>query len=277
MCTRAIATACALVVAALLGCGGDPIFPNPHTVGVEARVTGGLAGIDYTVGIDGQTGNVIGVSCVAHCSFEDGQVLLRLSDEHLTRVLETVFATGIRSGGRDYGDGGCCDQIGSSLTWTEPGISNTITGSTTTLPDEVGRAVDAVVGFASGHHPVTVDFSTTPNEWPLDALDLREHVIEGNLLHAVLEHDGGCETHAYGLVAWNGWLESNPVRVGATLIHQDFNDPCDAVVAVEATFDLTPLKVAYQRVYGFDPDTLLVALTEPDQDAGDAVVLRYVF
>lgn len=122
-----------------------------------------------------------------------------------------------------------------------------------------------------------VDFSTTPNAWPLDALDMREPRIDGDLLRMVMEHGGGCETHAYGLVAWNGWLESNPVQVGATLVHEDFDDPCDALVTAERTFDLTPLKVAYQQVYGLGPDTLMIVLTEPDQEVGEAVQLRYGF
>lgn len=272
--TRTLVPLAALLI---LACNGDPFFPDPNIVVVQARVTGGIAGIDYTVSVDGGSGIVTGVQCVNGCWFQDGEQILRLPEPQLIELLDVVFATGIRSGSRDYGDGGCCDQIGSSLTWTEPGLEHTITGSSTTLPDEVQRAVNAVAGFASGTQPVVVDFGTTPEAWPLDPLNVLQPELDGDLLTVTLEHSGGCETHAYGLVAWNGWLESNPVQVEATLVHEDYDDSCDAALSVEHTFTLQRLRSAYQEVYGFGPDTLLITVTEPGQPASEAVQLEYAF
>lgn len=76
-------------------------------------------------------------------------------------------------------------------------------------------------------------------------------------------------------------MESFPVQVRLFLSHEDFDDPCDAWITEDFTFDLVPLKLAYQGTYGVaEPGkTTLVLLLEDPQLASPlgARILEYVF
>ena len=61
-------------------------------------------------------------------------------------------------------------------------------------------------------------------------------------------------------------MESFPVQVRLFLSHEDFDDPCDAWITREFSFDLIPLKIAYQASYGVSEPgktTLILLLEDP--------------
>ena len=61
-------------------------------------------------------------------------------------------------------------------------------------------------------------------------------------------------------------MESNPVQTRLFLSHEDFDDPCDAWITREFTFDLIPLKLAYEASYGAavpGSTTLVLLLADP--------------
>lgn len=117
-----------------------------------------------------------------------------------------------------------------------------------------------VVADALGE--VRVAFDTDPEDWSADPLQIDSARVAGDILHVFATHGGGCVEHEYAAVAWNGWLESNPVQVGVLIAHEDSDDPCDALLSPELRFDLGLLKIAYQEAYGADPSELVLRLTD---------------
>jgi hypothetical protein len=74
--------------------------------------------------------------------------------------------------------------------------------------------------------------------------------IEGDIVTLEVSYSGGCGTHEINLFVSNMFMESNPVQTESILSHVT-EDPCDAVVTEELTFDLLPLKEFYSRIYGY--------------------------
>ena len=68
----------ALAVCLLAGCASDPAGPGPTSdLQIRVRITGGIAGVDYTIRVDGAVGSVVGESCVAGCNFMSGETLVQ--------------------------------------------------------------------------------------------------------------------------------------------------------------------------------------------------------
>jgi hypothetical protein len=134
-----------------------------------------------------------------------------------------------------------------------------------------------VVADALGE--VHVAFFSEPEEWSGDPLQIDSARVAGDVLHVFATHGGGCEDHAYAAVAWNGWLESNPVQVGVLIAHDDHDDPCDALLFPELRFDLGPLKRAYEESYGGwgSSSVLILRLTDVGGVGGEPTLVEYAF
>ena len=50
--------------------------------------------------------------------------------------------------------------------------------------------------------------------------------IDGDTLQLTVSYSGGCEEHEFKLVAWNYFLESNPVQAHVLLAHNANGDLC---------------------------------------------------
>jgi hypothetical protein len=135
--------------------------------------------------------------------------------------------------------------------------------------------------MASGIPPVIVAFDTPSSSWTRDPFQISDAVVAGHTLQIHLAYGGGCRTHDVQVVAWGGWMESNPVQVKLLISHNDFDDPCDAWITREVSVDLTPLRSAYRESYGTSGagETTLVLLLEDPLMAGPlgARWLEYVF
>jgi hypothetical protein len=233
---------------------------------VLLHVTGGFAGADYVVLLDGEARELVGVSCVNLCDFDDGETLRSLTAEQVEYVWALFQEAGIYAlDGEDFGVQ-CCDQFHFDLDYRDGEGRSRVIGSSEALPQDLKIAIATIQGMVSGTLPVIVNFGTNPELWPGDAFQIQDAVVSGHALQVTLSYGGGCRTHDVKLVAWGGWMESNPVQVRLFISHEDFDDPCDAWITRVFTFDLIPMKLAYQGSYGVgEPGktTLILLLEDP--------------
>jgi hypothetical protein len=227
------------------------------------RVTGGFAGVDYTVVLDGPTGTLRGEECAGDCLFEPGDVLQILHRDQVRYISSLFLEAGVhKMEGVDFGNT-CCDFFHVEVTFRHAAGVGSFQGHTPNLPPHVQAAVAALHGLVGGTLPVIADFGTHPQAWPQDPYTVLEAAAVGDRLRVRVQYGGGCKTHAFQGVAWGGWMESHPVQVRLFLSHDAFHDPCDALLTEDRYFDLGPLRRAYQKSYGGGPpgsSTLILVL-----------------
>jgi hypothetical protein len=86
-------------------------------------------------------------------------------------------------------------------------------------------------------------------QWPSDPVTITGVAIEGDTIRLGVSFGGGCRDHQLQLITDVAWMESYPVQVAARVAHEDNDDPCDALITGSLSFDLSPLKRAYQASY----------------------------
>jgi hypothetical protein len=274
-----LATALLFSLAECLESSTGPEGSGPARI--RLHVTGGFAGVDYTIYMDGPGGVVVGESCVAYCDFQDGDVLQTLSRDQAVYLTGLFLEAGIHSlDGTDFGYE-CCDQFHYELIFRDGDGTSTVRGSSQVFPGDLRNAVGQIHGLASGTLPVVFDPNTSPDLWPRDNLSLQRLEVRGDQLELRVSYSGGCELHDLKAVAWGGWMESFPVRIRAFISHDSRADPCDAIVTREVRFDLRPLQTAYQEAYGTGvpgKTTLIIELANPDWASSlSGYELVYVF
>ena len=104
--------------------------------------------------------------------------------------------------------------------------------------------------------------SATADEWGTDAYAINSATIQGDTLTINVLYSGGCETHAFTLVAEPMFLESFPVQLRVSLAHNANGDTCEEVLTEDYHFDLTPIKEVYQRGYQTDEGTIVLRLKD---------------
>ena len=249
---------------------------------IRLRVTAGFAGVDYTLYVDGPAGLVMGESCVSGCDFQDGAVLETLSREQAVYLAGLFTAADIHSyDGTDLGVR-CCDQFHYELAFEDGSGTSAVQGSAEAFPADLRDAVSQIHGLLGGTTPIVVAPETSPEKWPADFLmDVDSVRLEGDRLEFRVSFGGGCATHDFKLVAFGGWMESYPVQVKAFLSHDGKDDPCDAIVTRALSFDLRPLKLAYEESYGAGvpgATTLIINLNNPVSFSSlSHLRLEYVF
>ena len=251
----------------VLACLQDPLsVTGGGDMEVRLHVTGGFAGADYVVFLDGGAGTLVGESCISLCDFDQGEILLSLTSEQVDYVWTLFKDANIHAlDGEDFGVQ-CCDQFYFDVEYSDPDGRSEVEGSSEVLPQGLKVAVATLLGMASGTLPVIVDFDTQPASWTQDPFQIQEAVVHGHTLQIQVSYGGGCRAHDLKTVAWGGWMESDPVQVSLFLSHEDFDDPCDAWITRDLSVDLVPLKIAYQASYGVaEPGktTLVLLLADP--------------
>lgn len=126
----------------------------------------------------------------------------------------------------------------------------------TQVIDRTDDAADDVVKIG------TVVFGFTAAEWGTDAYTINAATLEGDTLRVNVSYSGGCETHAFTLVAEQRFLESFPVQLRVSLAHNANGDTCEAWITEDYHFDLTPIKEAYQKGYQKDTGTIVLRLKD---------------
>lgn len=146
-----------LPVAGAQGCGGhtapepaaDARIGGAAEVRIELAVSGGIAGTEWAVTIDGARGVVVGDRCrgPVGCDWADGETLATVDEEALLALARRFAAEGFFDLERtDYGSQ-CCDQFDYALGYSDAERGRTVRGSDGTLPASVMRLVGAVRSF----------------------------------------------------------------------------------------------------------------------------------
>lgn len=121
--------------------------------------------------------------------------------------------------------------------------------------------------------------STTPDDLPpdqppplvpvvFDAPDrqsdrflLNTAAVAGDILTVEVSYGGGCREHVFTLAADDTFMESDPVQLRMTLIHDANEDPCQRWVTEERRFDLSPVKNRFREIYDQDSGTIHLNLS----------------
>ena len=85
--------------------------------------------------------------------------------------------------------------------------------------------------------------------WPDDPVTIQGAQVKGDSLELTVSFGGGCQTHAFLLLADGAWMESYPVQTGVRLAHESNDDSCQTLLSRVLRFDLSPLKAAYRSSY----------------------------
>lgn len=252
-------------------CINDPVsVQSGGGLKVTLHVSGGIAGADYTLNLDGETGELIGESCVSVCDFSDGEILQTLTIDQVVYVRALFTEANVHGlDGEDFGVQ-CCDQFYFDLDFRDSSGRSRVEGSSEAFPQDLRVAVSTVLGMASGTLPVIVDFVSDPSSWPGDPYQIEAAEVSGQSLMLRVAYSGGCKVHDLKAVAWGGWIEESPIEVGLFLAHEDFDDPCDAWVTRDLYFDLGSLRLAYEESHGQgEPGaTTLILVVENPLDPG---------
>ena len=107
-----------------------------------------------------------------------------------------------------------------------------------------------------------VVFGFTADAWGTDAYTINAATLQGDTLSIDVSYSGGCETHAFTLVAEERFLESFPVQLRVSLAHNANGDTCEESITESYHFDLTPLKEAYQAGYQTETGTIVLRLKD---------------
>ena len=108
----------------------------------------------------------------------------------------------------------------------------------------------------------SVVFGATADAWGTDAYTINAATLQDDTLTLNVSYGGGCETHAFTLVAEERFLESFPVQLHVSLAHNANDDACETSLTEEYHFDLTPIKEAYQKGYQTDEGTIVLRLKD---------------
>lgn len=126
----------------------------------------------------------------------------------------------------------------------------------TQVVDKIDDAADDVANIGA------VVFGFTADEWGTDAYTINAATLQGDTLRVNVSYSGGCETHAFTLVAEHRFLESLPVQLRVSLAHNANGDRCEALITEEYHFDLMPIKEVYQKSYQKDTGEIVLRLKD---------------
>lgn len=123
---------------------------------------------------------------------------------------------------------------------------------------------------------VQVQVGEIPRGIPSDPATIESASVAGDALTVQVSYGGGCREHHFALYAPAVFLESLPVQTPLTLAHDAQGDPCRALVGKELRFDLTPLRLAYERSYGAG-GTIVLNLRAPGGTGAPVHGVTYTF
>ena len=98
-----------------------------------------------------------------------------------------------------------------------------------------------------------------------DPYTITAAAIVADELRLTLQASGGCAEHDWTLCWPDGtFMESWPVQARLDVLHDDHDDPCDAIVSEDRAFDLSPLRDAWREAYGASSGTIRIRVAEYD-------------
>ena len=93
-------------------------------------------------------------------------------------------------------------------------------------------------------------------------------------LNIEVTYGGGCKEHQFLLIAWNYFLESYPVQANLLLSHYANGDACKALITSKLSFDMTPLRQEYSKLYGGENGSIILVISLSDDKQ---ISLEYEF
>ena len=120
--------------------------------------------------------------------------------------------------------------------------------------DRIDEAADDI-----GNIDNTV-IAASPEALGTDEYVINAATVEDDSLRVNVSYSGGCETHAFTLVAEPMFLESFPVQLRVSIAHNANGDTCQDSITEDHVFDLTPIKEVYQKAYRTDTGTIVLRL-----------------
>ncbi len=132
-------------------CDGPTSPDRAADVRISLAVTGGFAGADWQLTIDGASRAIIGDRCRAmiNCDWEPGERLGTPAPHAILTLAARFVESGFFQLPRDdYGDE-CCDQFFYTLTYTDDDDRRTVRGSDGTLPRVAQDLIDEFNGFVA--------------------------------------------------------------------------------------------------------------------------------
>lgn len=93
-----------------------------------------------------------------------------------------------------------------------------------------------------------------------DPLTVTEIRPVKDTLEVDVGYGGGCEEHVI-TACWDGtFMESDPVQARIILEHDANGDMCEAYISETLTFDLTPMREAYESGYNATEGTIILGV-----------------
>lgn len=248
----------------LAACTSSVSGPEPvGDVSLDIQVTGGIAGVDYRLRVNG-TDRLVRLECSASCPPVASPLppaVVALSEAQWFDLVRDLVTVGLPTIGiRDYG-AACCDFFHLVIHYEDDRHISRVSGDAETLPAGLAALALRLMALRDGMVPALFAGGATPGSGPDDPLMLRSAAIEGLRLAVEVTYSGGCQAHEIDVVFSGDWMESAPVQTTAWLTHEDRNDPCDALPTEIRLFDLTRLAAAYRSSY-------------PDAPAGERIVVH---
>jgi hypothetical protein len=268
-----------LILPALAGCDSSPAAPVPATdVEIRLHVTGGIAGVDFAILVDGSSGSVLGESCTNGCDFQAGETVMEVGHERVAGWADRLLAAGLRElNGTDYGNE-CCDRFQVELEYADALSEAAVRGTLDLMPEGIQTVVAELSGLVQGTLPVLIDWEADPSRLPSDPVQVDSLTLSGSFLELHVGYGGGCAEHEFDARVYGGWMESFPVQVRMALTHDAHGDMCLAYIYRTLRFDLRPLAREYEAAYpGEVPGErrIVLHIDVPGQAAGENVTYRF--
>jgi len=132
---------------------------------------------------------------------------------------------------------------------------------------------DLEIPYAVDCGKVILANGTSPDNLIMDSYKVNKADFNADTLNIEVSYGGGCKEHEFCLVAWNYFLESQPVRAYLFLSHNSNDDYCKANITSKLSIDMTPLKQDFFNQYGIRSDSIIVRIL----CSGERLNLKYKF
>ena len=106
-----------------------------------------------------------------------------------------------------------------------------------------------------------------------DPFTLNGAAVTGDVLMVSVSYAGGCRDHEFRLLTADSFMESDPVQLRITIVHDGNGDRCEAWITEQRSFDLSDIKARWQAAYRRESGVVQLRL----RDAVDDAALLYRF
>ncbi|MFQ5631222.1 MAG: hypothetical protein ACE5I1_20820 [bacterium] len=109
-----------------------------------------------------------------------------------------------------------------------------------------------------------------------DRFALDSVYVDQDILVLDVTHSGGCREHFYALyMSPAAFKESFPVQADLYLVHNENDDPCDAIFSEVRKFDIRPIADLYRNSYGRLDKIILNIFEYYEGTPGRSIQLEY--